>query len=271
MTSARNAEAINAFTELQPRQAATRRCSTTSAWRSSVPRISRSPRRLVCVLQTGDGRQSRRCGSRVQSRVRELARARHAWRRHVAARGRAPQPGRRCGALGAGRGASGVGKRSPKGSGRRISPSVCRRRTSSGTRSRRARARFRRISSASRPTLDAASSLRVEEAIAAAEQRDQRELAAFHLESGRRLFRGGTRRRSDRRAAARRSTCRPTIARRTCCSDVCTCGRPGVQDAIDELKISIWSDDRIDAHLVLADAYIHAARNDAARASCRLC
>src|SRR5471032_3004826 len=36
--------------------------------------------------------------------------------------------------------------------------------------------------------LDAANSPRVEDVIEAAEQRDQRELAAFHLDSGRRLF-----------------------------------------------------------------------------------
>jgi Tfp pilus assembly protein PilF len=36
-------------------------------------------------------------------------------------------------------------------------------------------------------------------------------------------------------------------------------------DAIDELKISIWSDDRADARVALAEAYIQAKNVDAAR------
>ena len=36
-------------------------------------------------------------------------------------------------------------------------------------------------------------------------------------------------------------------------------------DAIDELKISIWSDDRVDARLALAEAYVQARNADAAR------
>ena len=38
-----------------------------------------------------------------------------------------------------------------------------------------------------------------------------------------------------------------------------------VADAIDELKISIWSDDRVDARLALADAYMQSKNPDAAR------
>jgi Tfp pilus assembly protein PilF len=38
-----------------------------------------------------------------------------------------------------------------------------------------------------------------------------------------------------------------------------------IADAIDELKISIWSDDQIDARLALAEAYAQARNTDAAR------
>jgi Tfp pilus assembly protein PilF len=38
-----------------------------------------------------------------------------------------------------------------------------------------------------------------------------------------------------------------------------------VQEAIDELKISIWSDDQVDARVALAGAYIQAKDGAAAR------
>jgi len=43
-----------------------------------------------------------------------------------------------------------------------------------------------------------------------------------------------------------------------------------MRDAIDELKISIWSDDQIDAHLALADAYTQARDVAAARAELQI-
>ena len=84
---------------------------------------------------------------------------------------------------------------------------------------------------------------RVEDAIAAAEQRDQREQAAFHLETRQASLRGRARRRSDRRAPARDL---PVAVRERGASAARTLYLRGgrSQDAIDALKISVWSDDR---------------------------
>jgi Flp pilus assembly protein TadD/TolB-like protein len=89
--------------------------------------------------------------------------------------------------------------------------------------------------------LDVAASLRVESAIVASEQRDQRELAAFHLDRGRRLFQ----QEHDEEAVAElrrvvylspyQSEAHLLLGRiylRT--------GRP--HDAINALKIAVWSD-----------------------------
>ncbi len=89
--------------------------------------------------------------------------------------------------------------------------------------------------------IDIAASFRVESAIVAAEQRDQRELAAFHLDRGRRLFQ--QERDEEAIAELRRvvylspyeSEAHLLLGRiylRT--------GRP--QEAVNALKISVWSD-----------------------------
>jgi tetratricopeptide (TPR) repeat protein len=118
-------------------------------------------------------------------------------------------------------------------------------------------------------TLDAGRSARVEEALAAAGQRDQREQAAFHLNAGRRLVEAG--RNAEAIAELRRTIYLTPYDREA----HLLLGRAylrtgGVQEAIDELKISIWSDDRVDAHLVLADAYVQAREEDAARAELQI-
>jgi Flp pilus assembly protein TadD len=89
--------------------------------------------------------------------------------------------------------------------------------------------------------IDVAASFRVESAIVASEQRDQRELATFHLDRGRRLFQ--QERDEEALAELRRvvylspyqSEAHLLLGRiylRT--------GRP--QEAINSLKISVWSD-----------------------------
>jgi len=96
-------------------------------------------------------------------------------------------------------------------------------------------------------------------------QREQRELAAFHLDQGRRLFE----REQDREALAelRRAVfLSPYEARahlligrihlRT--------GRPA--DAIDAFKISIWSEDQAQAHVFLGEAYLKTGDKVRARA-----
>jgi len=117
--------------------------------------------------------------------------------------------------------------------------------------------------------LDAANSPRVEDALVAAEQRDQRELAAFHLDAGRRLFQAE--RDAEAIAELRRAIYLSPYDRAAHLLLGRLYLRDGrMRDAIDELKISIWSDDQIDAHLALADAYTQARDVAAARAELQI-
>ena len=113
--------------------------------------------------------------------------------------------------------------------------------------------------------LDVPASLRVENVIVASGQRDQRELATYHLEAGRRAYEGE--RDVEAIAELRRavylspydSEAHLLLARAYMRS-----GR--VNEAIDALKISIWSTDTIAARLVLAEAYIQVRDDASARA-----
>jgi tetratricopeptide (TPR) repeat protein len=117
--------------------------------------------------------------------------------------------------------------------------------------------------------IDVPASLRVEHAIAEAGQRDQREAAAFQLDAGRRLFNSG--RDVEATAALQRAVYLDPYG-----SDAhlllgrlyLRAGRTA--EAIDALKISIWSADTVGAHLVLAEAYVAAADPDAARAELQI-
>jgi len=112
--------------------------------------------------------------------------------------------------------------------------------------------------------LDAGASSRVDAAIAAAEQRDQRDTATFHLESARRLYEA--QRDADAIAELRRAIYLSPYdpdAHLLLGRLYLRGGR--IADAIDELKISIWSDDRTDARMALAEAYIKAKNPDSAR------
>jgi Flp pilus assembly protein TadD/TolB-like protein len=112
--------------------------------------------------------------------------------------------------------------------------------------------------------LDAASSPRIEEAIAAAGQRDQRDVAAFHLDNGRRLFRAE--RDAEAIAELRRAIYLSPYEREAHLLLGRLYLRAGqIADAIDELKISIWSDDQTDARVTLAQAYIQSKNVDGAR------
>ena len=144
---------------------------------------------LVAGLSSGRRltpiRRSRIC---VQSRLRLMARARHVDRGHVAARSGAAQSRGRRGALDARRRAAGVGERGGRAAGERAGASGCRPRMRDWDKKQPGTARFRRISNASRQSSMPPACHASKRRIAAAEQRDQREQAAFHLESGRRLF-----------------------------------------------------------------------------------
>jgi len=114
--------------------------------------------------------------------------------------------------------------------------------------------------------IDAAASLvRVESAIAAAGQRDQRELVGFYLANARRLFR------AERDAEALTELQRAVFlspyeseAHFLTGQILARGGR--LREAIDALKISVWSRDTAAARLALADAYLTAREYPAARA-----
>jgi len=112
--------------------------------------------------------------------------------------------------------------------------------------------------------VDVPASLRVESAIVAPEQRDQRDLARFHYETGRRAFQAE--RNSEAIAALRRAVYLAPYDGAAHLLLGRTYLRGGRMDeAIDEFKIAIWSDDTIANHLALADAYVQARDTSAAR------
>ena len=102
--------------------------------------------------------------------------------------------------------------------------------------------------------IDVPASLRVENVIVAAEQRDQRDLARFHLDAGRRAYQAE--RDGEAISALRRAV---YLAPYDSAAHLLL-GRVYLRggrtdEAIDEFKIAIWSDDTVGAHLALADAY----------------
>ena len=107
--------------------------------------------------------------------------------------------------------------------------------------------------------------LRVENVIGAAGQRDQRQLAAFHLDAARRAYE--TEHDAEAISALQRTiylTPYDNEAHLLLGRIYLRGGRVG--DAIDALKISIWSTDSVTARLVLADAYERAGLLNEARA-----
>src|SRR5262245_21659620 len=107
--------------------------------------------------------------------------------------------------------------------------------------------------------------LRVENVIGAAGQRDQRQLASFHLDVARRAFEG------ERDAEAVSELQRAIYLAPYDHDAHLLLGRiylrsGRLQDAIDALKISIWSSDTVQARYVLAEAYEKAGMVNDARA-----
>lgn len=106
---------------------------------------------------------------------------------------------------------------------------------------------------------------RIDSAIVATEQRDQRELVAFYLDRGRRLF-----------AAQRDGEAITELKRAVYLSPYqaeaqLLLGRiylrtNRVREAIDALKISVWSENTAAAHVALGEAHLQAKDPDAARA-----
>jgi len=111
---------------------------------------------------------------------------------------------------------------------------------------------------------------RIDTKITETGQRDQQELATFYLDRARRLFQ----QESDREAAAeldRALYLSPYLAPAHLLLGRIHLRNGRVREAIDALKISLWSAETAEAHAVLADAYVRsndvaAARTEAARA-----
>jgi Tfp pilus assembly protein PilF/TolB-like protein len=115
-----------------------------------------------------------------------------------------------------------------------------------------------------RMDLDSPATVRPRQPITNSAQRDQRELATFHLDRGKRLFE----REQDREAIVelRRAVYLSpyeAAAHLLMGRIHLRGGRP--QDAVDALKISIWSEDSAAAHIVLAEAYLALRNSTAAR------
>jgi Tfp pilus assembly protein PilF len=115
-----------------------------------------------------------------------------------------------------------------------------------------------------RTELESPRDLRLDKAIVNAAQREQRELAAFHLERGRRLFEKEQDR--DAMAELRRAVYLlpyEAEAHLLMGKIQSRAGRP--QDAVDALKISVWSQETAAARIALAEAYLSMRNNAAAR------
>ena len=111
---------------------------------------------------------------------------------------------------------------------------------------------------------------RIEKTIATSEQRDQAELAQFHLDRGRRLFRDE----NDREAVVelnRALYLSPYLAEAHLLLGRVHLRTGRLHDAVNALKISLWSAETADAHAALGEAYRQsndptAARGEAERA-----
>src|SRR5262249_10305464 len=94
----------------------------------------------------------------------------------------------------------------------------------------------------------------IETRLAITEQRDQQELVRFHLESGRRLYEGER----DREAAAELNKAiylSPYLADAHLLLGRIHLRNGRVRDAIDAVKISLWSAETADGHSALGEAY----------------
>ena len=111
---------------------------------------------------------------------------------------------------------------------------------------------------------DSARTLLTDQAIVGPTQREQRELASFHLERGRRLFE--REQYTDAMSELRRAVyLSPYEAQAHLLIGQIhlRAGRPA--DAIDALKISIWSADTAAARVALGEAYLKTGDSAAAR------
>jgi tetratricopeptide (TPR) repeat protein len=105
---------------------------------------------------------------------------------------------------------------------------------------------------------------RIEAALTTSEQRDQRDLAAFHLERGKRLFQ----QENDRDAIVELNRVlylSPYDAEAHLLLGRIHLRNGRVREAVDALKISLWSQETPQAHVALGEAYLQAKDAAAAR------
>jgi tetratricopeptide (TPR) repeat protein len=106
---------------------------------------------------------------------------------------------------------------------------------------------------------------RLDQTLAATERRDQRDLAQFYLDRGRRLVQ----QENDRDAIIelnRALYLSPYQPQAHLLLGRIHLRNGRVRDAIDALKISLWSEETVEAHVMLAEAYLRAKDAAAARA-----
>jgi Flp pilus assembly protein TadD len=117
--------------------------------------------------------------------------------------------------------------------------------------------------------IDVPAALRVETAIVAAGRRDQRELATFHLEAGRRFFEAE--RDTEAISELRRAVyLAPYQSEAHLLLGRLYLRNGRLPDAADAFKIAIWSEDSLPAHVALAEAYIALKNLDGARSEIQL-
>ena len=102
------------------------------------------------------------------------------------------------------------------------------------------------------------------DSLAASGQREQRELARFHLEAGQRMFQE-ERDRDALQELNRVLFLSPYEARAHLLVGRIHLRSGRLAEAIDALKISLWSEETAEAHTTLAEAYLAAKEIDAAR------
>ena len=106
---------------------------------------------------------------------------------------------------------------------------------------------------------------RIETALATSEQRDQQELATFYLDRGRRLFQ----QENDREAIAELSRAlylSPYLAEAHLLVGRIHLRNGRAYEAVDALKISLWSAETVEAHVALGEAYVQTKDDQGARA-----
>src|SRR5438105_7406718 len=106
---------------------------------------------------------------------------------------------------------------------------------------------------------------RIDAALTTTEQRDQRDLAAFHVDRGKRLYQ----QENDREAVVelnRALYLSPYEADAHLILGRIHLRNNRVHEAIDAFKISLWSAETPSAHVALGDAYLLAKDTGAARA-----